>query len=67
LNAERMFGETAQMLERAGQWLARFADLPDARLKRRMRQRWDEACALAEVAPAALGPIRERYAEAIGG
>jgi glycosyltransferase involved in cell wall biosynthesis len=57
----------AQTLERAGQWLARFADLPDARLKRRMRQRWDEACALAEVAAGALGPIRDRYAEAIGG
>jgi glycosyltransferase involved in cell wall biosynthesis len=58
--------ETADALELAGRWMARLADLPDPRLKRRMGERWAAACALATVPPGALAAIQARYVVAIG-
>ncbi|HEX3919092.1 MAG TPA: glycosyltransferase family A protein [Caulobacteraceae bacterium] len=57
--------ETAEALDLAGRWMARLADLPDPRLKRRMGERWAAACALTTVPLADLADIQARYAGAI--
>ncbi len=48
-------------LERAGGWLARLADLPDPRLKRRMAARWAATCNVSTIEPSRLAIVRERF------
>jgi glycosyltransferase involved in cell wall biosynthesis len=54
--AERESCSSLAELERAGRWLARLADSPDIQLRRRMLERWREACRRS--APLGLGASR---------
>jgi glycosyltransferase involved in cell wall biosynthesis len=54
--AERAAHRTPEALDLAGRWLVRLAEVPDARLKRRMAERWRHSCERA----AGLGPAAWR-------
>jgi glycosyltransferase involved in cell wall biosynthesis len=51
-------------LDEIGGLLARLSDLPDDHLRRRMRRRWLEHCAVCAGAGLAVDAIRDRYAAA---